>query len=503
MAEKLIEQLRQSVKSQQETYQFITTDSKGAEIAVPFGKPFYTDDMSVVFIDENYNTAFLHLHDKSDTIPSEFSWAQERFEQAQAEWDKIEKSDAKPLLDNFRQRGGIFTIDKSKVNNLNYFNAIQKALKKEVYDIPPTIGVRGEMATDKNDNRPIRYILSLSSTIQSPTTLIHELTHAGDGGISHSALFTQCWNNDKMRGSKIVSDTYRIIQEQKNSGNYTEEQTSLEMIARLSERRHENPDQFKEECPYVDAFLTKVFYPALKAQTAALKDGERIGNQEAASYLQDVKLLSGQFMLPTEKEQQTRTELFSQFDKIQSEDRKCQISIHNISSQIENIESILKLNNTHARADRLHKELQSHEQQKQKMQLQEKQLVQDQQKQQQSMAAFIDNSPSSISMMRAMDEFQNKMQSLTVDTITSHIEIVQPPKIQNGNPQGLSGRLRQNSSEQPLNHHNAIDIREAYKDKKLPKQIQSDKTNSHETEREKRQREIMEQMMGIKKGFSL
>jgi len=512
MAESFIQKVMQGVKNQRETFKYITTDSKGNGIAVPFGKPEYSDDMMVFIVDKDYNGTSLSLHTKSDKIPPEFAWAKERFEQAQTEWDKIVNSDARPLTDNFRQRGGVLVINTGEADHIKYQNALRKELGKEVF--PLTQGQKdtktgGATVTYPPEKDTLhKYVISLSVSELSPTDMIHELTHAGDGGCSHSKLFEQCWKNDMNRGSSIVRKIHDDMKVLVGAGAYSEEKVPQEMLCRLTEMRHKYPDIFKKTCPYVEAFLTKVFYPALRAQTAAVNHGEKVGNQEATGYLADINLLSGKYTLPTPAEQQKREEDRSrEYDPIGDEVKKVTDLDRRIVIYTSEIEKYKKEGKD---ATGLVEILVEDKQQRQELATKIPALKEAARK---VLAPQIDNHPSSISMMRAMDDFRHRMEVLERQTIGEHVE--QIPSKEPISHTGISGRLggitdsQGQGGEQPLDKHNGLDYRDVGgKDRKpdTPEPIRP--TNSLEAERQRKREEVRRNLgwnndLVAKRGHSL
>ena len=274
----------------------------GGEIVQP---GWYAEDMQITLIDPKGQAIVVPLHEKPENLPESFAWARESLAKAAAEWDKIKYSDAAPLLDNFRQRGGILNLVQGNAT----FEKIWETADGKVPqadDETKKGPIHGQqLSLFKLSTSPLKeadFIITLS-TNRGPTTLIHELTHAADHGISDSPLFRRCYERDNGRGEGfIVINLYNYMKELITKGTYTQEKLNHEMICRLHEVRHAYPEEFKRQCPLLEEFFTKVLYPTLSAQTFMPKAGERVASQEALRLLHDSKLgENGLFLNDQEK----------------------------------------------------------------------------------------------------------------------------------------------------------------------------------------------------------
>ena len=301
----------------------VVFDYPDREVIAPFARPEYTDDMMMTLVDSKGSAVVIPLHEKAENIPESFAWAKESFIKAATEWDKIASGEEKALLDNFRERGGVLNLVQRNADTEKLYNAVDGTNNETEDARTPKTGTWGEtlqMSNGTSLKENIDFIISLS-TERSQTTLIHELTHAADHGISDSDLFKGCYTLDGVRGSQIVQNLLSKMQNLIATGAYSSNKINKEMVCRLNEARHANPEQFKKECPLLDAFYSKVFYPALAAQTAATKSDERVGNQEAFQYLNDNHLLSDKIQSLSPQEEQEVAQLRNALSSARDERR--------------------------------------------------------------------------------------------------------------------------------------------------------------------------------------
>ena len=467
------ERLGRVAKDQSSAFSVIF-DYPDREVIAPFGRPEYTDDIMMTLVDSKGSAVVVPLHEKAENIPESFAWAKESFGKVATEWDKIASGEERALLDNFRERGGILNLVQRNADTEKLYNAVDGTNNETEDARTPKTGTWGEtlqMSNGTSLKENIDFIISLS-TERSQTTLIHELTHAADHGISDSDLFKGCYTLDGIRGSQIVQNLLNKMQNLIATGAYSSNKINKEMVCRLNEARHAQPEQFKKECPLLDAFYSKVFYPALAAQTAATKSGERVGNQEAFQHLNDKYLLSDRIQSLSPREEQEIAQLHKALSSARDERRT-------------DIERALR--------------------------------------------SKIDRSPSVRGLYQTMDEFQKQMKKLEYQTLQDHIKVKQKterrttwgavlspdgkkyqvPLDKKGNlviPESLKGKTaisnhdllkgaanggRGQGGEAPMDKHNSLDYRDVGgKDRKPEIPEPKRPTNSWEDERRKKAEEI-------------
>ncbi|MBR6411805.1 MAG: hypothetical protein IKS41_01420 [Alphaproteobacteria bacterium] len=258
------------------------------------GDHLYLHDMNVTILSPDGSATVVPLHEKPENLPESFAWARESFGKLATEWDKIAAGEERALLDNFRQRGGILSLMQRNADMQKFSNAVngeQKETRDDRFDITAVTGTSFQEDDGSRIAENTDFFIGLS-TERIPTVLLHELTHLADHGISNSLFFQTCFQLDKGRGGQIIPDLIRKMEEAIEYSSYKKDDIPGELICRLNEARHADPEQFKKECPLLDAFYSKVFYPALTAQTIAVNPDERIGSQEAADVLGNWRLLS-------------------------------------------------------------------------------------------------------------------------------------------------------------------------------------------------------------------
>ena len=337
------------------------------------GNHMYIHDMNVTLLGPDGSLAVVPLHEKPENLPESFAWARESFGKLTAEWDKIAAGEERSLLDNFRQRGGLLSLmqrnaDERKVSNALTGNASET--RDDTYaDSEETVVTGAALQNDDEERLGDHFDFFISlSTDREPTVLLHELTHCADHGISESPIFKECYLLDWGRGSQYTQELSEKMKKFEECGGYSGRRVINELICRLNEERHKDPERFKKECPLLDEFYAKIFYPTLAAQTAAVNPGERFGSKEALEVLKDDELLSDVTKGPDDQD----------FEKVRN----------------------------------LYGELQAETDPEKKIAIQ------------QSLAQAVDQTAYVQSLRRAMDEFQKNMVALQHQTKFAHREEV-------------------------------------------------------------------------------
>ena len=269
--------------------------------------PYSTDypfDMDVVLLNNN-NLVRTSLHQGTEKLPVDYAWANEPFQELGRQWDKIiNDPEACILADAFRQRGNILVLSSGEADVHKLINAVAKSSLQTTEDKDgTTTGMHAFPGYIKNttenasgqplDENNISGIISISEQIYpygfSRTTLIHEMTHAMDvvpGDEKTNALpplfsasmaFRAAYVKDYANGEDndilhfCTAEMHSLISDKI----YAQEDLFVEMLARLNEKRHDNPETFKQQCPTLDAFYSQVFYPSLKTQLVANQIGDK------------------------------------------------------------------------------------------------------------------------------------------------------------------------------------------------------------------------------------
>ncbi len=114
--------------------------------------------------------------------------------------------------------------------------------------------------------------------------LLHELTHNACFTLTDYAksdLFKAIVEVERANhSSDILHKTDGSITYQSSQGTYTEQQRYDELIARLHERRLQNPEEFKKQLPVLDCFFQNYLYPSVLAHVYGYSNAEKFFKTE-------------------------------------------------------------------------------------------------------------------------------------------------------------------------------------------------------------------------------
>ena len=271
---------------------------------------------------------------QADT-PREFAWAQEALKTLKAQYDSALKHPENHwLIKLFSEKRGILAISNygdtpAVINTVTNKKTLEKkdgayvtmgssmtalyttflsALSNEVVQKE----MEGQLDMDELDaclnvlaSGKVNIVALNSVTTPDGTTLVHELTHQTDNGISQSKLFQKICSIESTKGG-AVSKIHDKMAKMLKDGVYTQVQYHEEMLARVVQERTSNPEQFKRQNPLMDSFLENVFYPLCMARVCGSENAEHISKSAdilndaiESSDRNDEKLNSDKYMKST------------------------------------------------------------------------------------------------------------------------------------------------------------------------------------------------------------
>ena len=265
------------------------------------------------------------------------------------------------------------------------------------------------------------------------------------------------------RGSPIANRIGVDMEELLQHGLYTEKTKNADLLCRFNEARHADPDSFKKECPMLDTFFRKIFYPALNAQTQSTMGGEKVASPQAIQALRDQHLLSDRISKIPPSDAQEMNRLRQNIVKLTSGGAAQKACIPPIQKAL------------NALLDRVNKPV-----------------------------------------LQAMNEFSEQMRNLRVKAFDSHTKVIQEipsrPKTDLSNHDLLRGAAnggQGQGGEPPMDKHNGLDYRDVRgKDHQAPAPEPIRPTNPLEAEKQRRREEILQQReyeakLAAKRGHSL
>ena len=269
---------------------------------------------------------------QADT-PEEFAWARDALTTLKAQYDSALKHPENCwLIKLFSEKRGILAISnyadtRSVVNTVTnkkniemkkgpyvtmgssmeaFYTTFLSALSREIVqkeldgklNIEELDACLNVLASGKVN------IVALNSVEEANgTTLVHELTHQADHGMSQSKLFKKICEIESTKGG-AVSNIHNAMAQMLKDGVYSEASYHEEMLARVVEARTINPKQFKEQNPLMNTYLENIFYPLCMARVCGSELANSVGpdlliNTLEANGSQDVALNSGNYMETT------------------------------------------------------------------------------------------------------------------------------------------------------------------------------------------------------------
>ena len=200
----------------------------------------------------------------------EFAWASEKYQKLR---EDIKQLDSLPNAEGsiwklFKSQGGFLALCEDG----------------DVFDIAKSLnGERNfptEHHTEGGATHPSFPIISVNGAMNysADRVLLHELTHNACLTLidyAQSDLFKAVVEVERANhSSNILSKVDGAIALQTSQGGYTEQQNYDELIARIHEKRLQDPEEFKKQLPVLDCFFKNYLYPSVLAHVDGYSNAE-------------------------------------------------------------------------------------------------------------------------------------------------------------------------------------------------------------------------------------